>query len=375
MNQNWNMEIIDSRDKLAKLEPLWNELLHRSVSDNPFLTFEWITSWLEIFSDEKSLYIIIACLDSQPKAIAPLILHKDGLLTFVGYPQNDYADFIIDRNHPEALSKIFDYIYSLNSFWKKIILDQIKDSDSHLDLFSQYLKSNKKAFRIVRSDTCPAMVLDDREVSRKMYYKRNIASYINWFRKEGDFRYVVYAEPGEAIARLDDLFAMHISRWDGTATPSYFRETAMKEFYRKFVTRMTPRGWVQFSGLTLNNKFLALYICLEYNKILYLYKTCFNLNYAKKSPGQVVLRYLFDYAIEHNINELDFARGDEGYKDRFANKMRQNHKIIIYRLRWKKELAELFYKFRYSRTVDILYRNKAVQKVKYRFMAILRERA
>ena len=216
------------------------------------------------------------------------------------------------------------------------------------------------------------MIITDKETAKKMYYKRNITSYINWFKKEGNFQYNIYADTDEALQRLDDLFAQHIYRWKGTPTPSYFANDGMKQFYRKFVSYMIPKGWVQFSGLTLDNKFLALYISFEYNNALYLYKTSFNPDFAKKSPGQVILRYIFDYALDKNISELDFARGDEGYKDRFANAIKKNSRMIIYRNRPSQLAAKVFYDFRYSKFVDILYRNRFVQWLRKKVLTQIR---
>jgi CelD/BcsL family acetyltransferase involved in cellulose biosynthesis len=375
MNLNWNIEIIDNREKLAQLEPFWNELLHRSVSDTPFLTFEWITSWLEIFGEDLELLIIVIKYNEQIKGIAPLCIRKDRRMTFIGYPQNDYAGFIVDDKCNEVLDEIVRYLISIKNKWRKIFLDQFAESNTQVEILVSVLAQHGCSSRVEKSDICPIMVLDDLEAARKMYYKKNMTGYINWYKKEGDFRYNIYTDEKIAIKRLADLFDLHIYRWKGTSTPSYFVDEKMRRFYRELIKTMHPKGWIQFSSLTLDTKFLVLMVSFEYMNRLYLYKTCYNPDYAKKSPGQVIFRYLFDYAVEKNIKELDFARGDEGNKDRFANKMRQNYKIIIYRQRWKKELAELFYKFRYSRTVDILYRNKAVQKVKYRLMAILRKRA
>jgi CelD/BcsL family acetyltransferase involved in cellulose biosynthesis len=372
MSGNFKTEIIDNRNDLQKLEPVWNELLHRSHSDNPFLTFEWMASWLDIFGRDLELIIIVVRDNDLVKGIAPLCLRNDRNLTFIGYPQNDYAGFIVDKECPGIYEEFACYLMSIKNKWKKILLDQFEEENEQVESFAESLKQLGCPYRIEKSDFCPAMILDDKDAAKKMYYKRNITSYINWFKKEGDFRYVVYVDPQEAQKRLDDLFALHISRWTGTATPSYFTDETMKAFYRKFVGKMLPLGWVHFSGLKLDDKYLSLYISFEYNSILYLYKTCFNLDYAKKSPGQVVLRYLFDYALERNLKELDFARGDEGYKDRFANKVRQNRKIIIYRNGLQKGLAERYYKFRYSRLADILYRNKIVRQIRRKLTALIK---
>jgi CelD/BcsL family acetyltransferase involved in cellulose biosynthesis len=366
------IELIDKYEDFLRLEPVWNNLLKRSSIDNPFSLFEWNRAWLETFGDELEIFIIGVKDGEAIIGIAPLCVRKKGALTFIGHPQNDYAGFILDSDRPDAMARIVQYLKSAGNRWNKIILDQFPEGSGQADFVLNVLADAELPHRAEPSDICPAMILDDKEAARKMYYKRNIASYINWFKKEGDFRYNIYVDIDVALARLDDLFAQHIGRWRGTSTPSYFADEKMRRFYKRFFTLMFPRGWIQFSSLTLDDKYLALYISFEYNNKLYLYKTSYNPEYAKKSPGQAILRYLFDYALEKNIGELDFARGDEGYKGRFANAVRRNRRLIIYKSGLSKMAADAFYAARYSKTADILYRNKPVQRLKKNLLKLLK---
>ena len=350
------------------LEPEWNAVLKKSVSDNPFLTFEWLKSWITIFRDDVELFVIIARENSIMVGMAPLVINGKKQLVFMGYPLSDYSDIIVMDGKEEALNEILNHIFTRNNRWNKIILDQLRKDDSSADDIISYLNKNGRPARRIDSDSCPAMILDDIETARKMYYKRNITTYVNWYKKQGDFAFNVYNETDEALRRLDDLFEQHRKRRDLTPFPSLFEDEKTREFFRTFLAAMYPGNWARVFSLTLNGELLALYLNFEYNNTLYLYTTSFNLDYSKRSPGQVVLRYLFDYSVEHNLKQMDFARGDETYKDRFANVVRQNSKIIIYRNRFFKLAADLFFSFRYSKIVDILYRNKTVQNAKLTYL-------
>ncbi len=354
--------IITSAEELLKLEEPWNDLLSRSEHRQPFSTFEWSASWLEVFGQEVEIATIVVVSQGKIVAIAPFCLRKGKLLTFIGYPQNDYADIIFDSAYPESLDLIAETLLSMRGKWGKIILDQMRGENSAYAQFVEILTRRNAAFRIEPSDTCPAMLISDKAEAKKMYHKRNVTTYVNWFQKEGTFGFNRYTDTAEAMARLDDLFAQHVDRWDGTPTPSYFRFEPMKNFYRSFFRRMHPKGWVHFSSLSLDDRFVAIYVSFEYEKRLYLYKTCFNKEYYKKSPGQVILRYLMDDALQRNLVELDFARGDEGYKDRYANTMRQNYRIIIYGSALAHKYASAMYAARYSKLATLLFRNKTAKQ-------------
>lgn len=356
--------VVTSFSDLQKYETQWNDLLARSEHRQPFATFEWASAWLEVFGGQVSLQIIIVSQQGSVVAIAPFCVRSGKLLTFVGYPQNDYADILYDQAHPEALEVVVDQLIAMRGQWTKVILDQMRGEHSAYNKLVEILSRRGLPFRIEPSDTCPAMVIDDKAAAKKMYHKRNITSYINWFDKEGKFGFNRYADTTEAMTHLDDLFAQHVDRWDGTPTPSYFRFDPMKNFYRAFFRKMHPKGWVHFSSLTLNDTYVAIYVSLEYEKKLYLYKTCFNKEFYKKSPGQVILRYLMDDALQRDLIELDFARGDEGYKDRYANTVRQNYRVIIYGSRLSERIASTMFSARYSKLATVLFRNKTAKDFK-----------
>ncbi len=363
-----NIQIITDFRDFDALEPEWNTALRNSRADNPFLRFEWLKSWLDTYKDDIELLTIVAYDNTGLIGAAPFVIDKKGRLVFIGYPLADYSDIIIVIGKEDAWSAMLDAIFAGGKRRRKIILDQLRQDGITATSLPRYLAVRRIPFRIEASDQCPAMVLDDIEQARKIYYKRNINTYVNWFNKQGDFHFNQYDDTQEALERLDDLFAQHRRRRDTTPFPSQFEDDKTRSFFRKFVAAMNPAGIVRLFSLSLDDAFPALYIAFDYNDQLYLYTTSFNIDYAKRSPGQVILRYLFDYAVERGIKRLDFARGDEGYKDRFANAVRQNARIIVYNNALSKTAADLFHRFRYSKIVDILYRNRYIQSAKHAFL-------
>ncbi|MEW5795008.1 MAG: GNAT family N-acetyltransferase [Candidatus Zixiibacteriota bacterium] len=355
------IDLIENIDGFRRLEPEWNGVLERNRHDNPFMTFEWLLSYLEVYGHSVNLFVVVVREGSRILALAPLMINEKQHLVFIGYPHNDYADIIVSGEHPSALDAVCSVLITHRHRWKKIILDQMHEDRSHWKELRARLEKQERPFRILLSDSCPAMVLDDIAAARKKYYKRNITTYVNWYEAQGRFAFNIYNTKDEALARLEDLFAQHIERRDQTPFPSQFTSDSVRALYRRFIDRMYSRNWVLLSSLTLDDKFLALYLAFRYRDTLYLYTTSFNGAYWSRSPGQVILRYLFDYCVEHGIRQMDFARGGEGYKDRFSNVVRQNRKFIVYNTRLALAVAKAFHAFRYSRLVDRLYRNRRVQ--------------
>jgi CelD/BcsL family acetyltransferase involved in cellulose biosynthesis len=369
-----DIEIIESIETFRELQEPWELLLRRYPNAPPYMSFEWLLSWLETLGRRAHLLTIVASTDGAIRGIAPLCVQPGKVLTFIGYPQNDYADLLVDPETPAVLEEIVNALGAHRNKWNKVLLDQLHQNNSQSAALATTLRARGWPFRLEQGDTCPAMSLNDIAAARKMYHKKNLNTYVNWFKHQGSLEFTVHSDTATALARLDDLFAQHIERWNGTATPSVYRKPEAREFCRSFVRRMHPKGWVKVASLSLDREYLAFSIFFEFNDIMYLYRPSFNPKYGKRSPGQVILRFLFEYAVERRMREMDFARGDEGYKGRFATVARRSQRVIVYKDRWSMVLASAYYALRQSRLVDVLYRNRPVRKAKYQVLQAYRNR-
>src|SRR5437588_12709315 len=95
------IESFQSPDAFAALQPDWNALLNRSVSDTLFLTWEFQSTWWSHFGAGHELRLLTArCDDGRLKAIAPLYLEHEpagrAVLRLIGGIEvADYLDFIV----------------------------------------------------------------------------------------------------------------------------------------------------------------------------------------------------------------------------------------------------------------------------------------
>jgi hypothetical protein len=52
--------------------------------------------------------------------------------------------------------------------------------------------------------------------------------------------------------------------------------------------------------------------------------------YSNRSPGQVLLQELIEYAYAQGFDEFDFGVGKEAFKYRYSNKVRRNNSFKIF---------------------------------------------
>ncbi len=360
------VQVIEDVAALRELEREWDALFARCAGRTPFLGFDWAISWLESLGAQARPLVVVLRDDSGVRAIAPFCVTPDGSLTFIGHPQSDYADFIIgvDTDPASALDQILEVVFARRRAWKVAVLDQLSEERSSAAGLREALVRGAYPFRYEKGDACAAMDLGDAAAAKKQYSKSNMSNYINWYRRNGDFRFETIEDETTALDRLESLFDQHIERWDGTSTPSSFLRPSMKEFYRTFVRRMHPKGQVRICTLRLDDGFLALYLYFELDGVMYMYKPTYNREFSKRSPGQVILRFLLDVALDRGVREMDFTRGDEGYKHRFTNLSRENCRVTLYRDRWALRRATLVHDLLHARLADLLLRNAHSRRLK-----------
>ena len=110
-----------------------------------------------------------------------------------------------------------------------------------------------------------------------------------------------------------------------------FIDPAQQLFYRDLIKDTLRHGWLRFDVVLFDGAPLAFHFGFEYQRRFIWYKPAFDVQFAARSPGEVLLKFLLDDAIEKGLEEFDFTVGSEPFKYRFANRTRSNDRIIVFR--------------------------------------------
>jgi CelD/BcsL family acetyltransferase involved in cellulose biosynthesis len=332
--------VLRERSGLTALEPEWDRLLEAG-GGTPFQSHAWATAWLDTMGRDVEPMVATFTDGDRLVGIAPFCRRPDGLITLVGYPQNDYGGFLLDPSAGEGVSA---ELAALLAGWQRgrhrILVEQLPEGHPAWRTLLPPLAATGVPWSLVPGDPCPAFTIGDPQSARAAYARLGISRWINWLRRRGDLAFSVEETPAGVATRLEALIAQHIERWEGTSTPSPFKDPHLGAFHRAFTAGMAAHGWARMATLTLSGEPLALMLFLEREGVFHLYKASYNTAYRQGSPGKVILHFLLEHAIERGARELDFTRGDEGYKNHFCNLVRRNHHLVIHRTRLEKGLAE-----------------------------------
>ena len=77
MTDTTSTRLFRTLTELQELAGFWNDLLERSLNDNLFLTWEWMTTWASTYLSGDELFVITVYDDGCPVAIAPFGCNAD----------------------------------------------------------------------------------------------------------------------------------------------------------------------------------------------------------------------------------------------------------------------------------------------------------
>jgi CelD/BcsL family acetyltransferase involved in cellulose biosynthesis len=332
---------ITSWESASDLEAAWNGLLNRSPSYSVFQAFPWHVCWWRAFGGPHELFVILAHAESRLVGIAPMMVTREKgqigqvrrHLHFIGSINHasDYCDFITDPNVPESLDALLEEICAGSEAFDRIDLSHFPShSPNHARALEYFRNRGARTSVEVQADA-PVRILGEGQADLKAANKSSLRRHTGFFQKSGELRFHKCANEAEILGYLERFFEQHKARWARTDSVSQFLDPAQQAFYRELVREIFPYGWLRFDVVLFNGAPLAFHFGFEYRRRFIWYKPTFDIEFASRSPGEVLIKFLLEDAIMRKLEEFDFTVGSESFKYRFANRLRFNNRLIAFR--------------------------------------------
>lgn len=301
-----------------------------------YQTLEWNRLWWESFGGSSELLLLLALDGAELAGAAPLMietLRGRRVVRLIGTPNfaTDFGALILppDRGRAKrALEALVGWLKDQRDLWDEIDLYYLPGD-------SEDLSPLEDAFpgRLLRQEVCdaPTRLLNHPEEDARLPLKKSLKRHHNWFARQGELTFTRFDRAEDILPKLDAFFAQHIERRALEGEVSQFKDPLQKRFYEALVRAMAPRGWITFATVSFNGELIAQHLGFLLAKRFYWYKPTFAAKYEKHSPGEVLLKALFESALAEKLVEFDFTAGGEGFKYRFANHIRKLHRFRIYR--------------------------------------------
>jgi CelD/BcsL family acetyltransferase involved in cellulose biosynthesis len=325
----------------SDLDPTeWNDLLSESISDVPFLRYEYLRAWWETRGggewDGGELVLISARKDDELLGIAPLFLAEfDGqqaLLLLGSIEISDYLDLIVRADDlSRFFSELLDFLASDSApAWSS--LDWYNLPDGSPTLAALEAESAKRSWNYVKEPFRPSLSVplpgnfdeylmninkkQRHEIRRKL--RRAEAS-------ERNVRWYIVEDESTLDAEIDDFLSLMANDHH----KEEFLTEVMRTQMRASVHAAFKAGWLQLAFLEADGQKIAGYLNFDYGNRIWVYNSGLDFNFRELSPGWVLLGYLLQWANENGRAAFDFMRGDEDYKYKFGGVKRDVMQVRI----------------------------------------------
>lgn len=342
VGQSVNVELITKRDELEDLADQWNDLLVESQANCIFLTWEWISTWLEAVYPEAPLLVVAAYdVNHQLVGVAPLYRCSMRALNCVplkclrvlGECQAgaEYGDLIV---HPDCEEPVIEAIASClmdaRDQWDCVFIPSVADWTGGRARWKK-LFAKLNAYESWKPVEYSAIALPE---THEEYLKslpgrarRGTARFGRRLSEVGplDFR---LCQSQEALPNdLATLYDLHRCRWlELGQEGSFVRRPKLKSFNDLFSPVALERGWLRLYTLDVAGKPAASVYGFTYNGSGYGLQCGFDP--AVDGAGRVLWGDVIRQTIEEGACEYDFLGGGYRYKRYLGGETRTGYSVF-----------------------------------------------
>lgn len=345
----YSIKVIRKRSDLETWAPQWNTLLERSGQNNVFLTWEWVSNWLDVYVSNDALLTLVVLDGDRLVAIAPLHVEIEcpvqGLsvkvLRFVGSGEAcaDHVDMIVAGAGPEGPAKaIWDELFGpLGAEWDVFEYYDAPADSPVVEAFRKFARSDRRCTRteFVRHSICPYLSLpkswDDYLKQCSGTRRYTITYSMKKLSEQGHLEKRACERPEELAEHMGTFISLHQESWVERGKPGSFASERLKRFHLRVAEDFLTRGVLFLRSFFLDGTPIASFYGFEYGGKLYYYLLGARVNPVKRvKTGTAVLGHCIEEAIAKGCREFDFLRGSEEYKYRWTSAERRNPQIRFY---------------------------------------------
>jgi CelD/BcsL family acetyltransferase involved in cellulose biosynthesis len=340
------MQISFERDEqyFQQLAAPWDRLLEKSVTRAPFLLHAFQLNWWRTRGGgEWPQAELMLALGHEPDgelaAIAPLFLTEDRaerpILMLLGSIEiADVLDLIGSRDALEQFIPMLleNLEQGLPERRASLDLYNLPEGSFTRELMRTAAENRGWTIKEQRLQPSPYVALSTswdayldnidskqrRELKRKMRRADSYPASVEWHLSQAD---------GNLHAEVDaflDLMALDPEKRS-------FLTESMRAHFHGLAQAAADGGWLQLAMLEVSGQPAFGYFNFDYDGKLWVYNSGFDPDHASLSPGWVLMGHLIQWAIDHQIREVDFLRGDEEYKYRLGGIDRWVTRMVLSR--------------------------------------------
>jgi len=326
-------QVITDRRALQELGSEWNELLAQSRADSIFLTWEWISGWMETLGGDVTPLVVTARdVDGKLCGLLPAYRTRFALFKAIrfrglriigdGVSGGEYGSVIARRDvEAEATVAVMERLAQRAMRWNVLWIPNAGPTEER----SAALLDGVQRLGILLR-TRPAEFAQIPLPGSFEAYLQSLPQKIRYQMRRGMER--AEREHGARLVRctnearlgeaLGDLRRLHEARWLRRGQRGTFAEASKRDFYMRVAQSTLRRGWLRLDFLHVDGRAVAAQIGFAYHGVFYELQRGFDPSFPKIPAGLgAALRCMvIQRCIEDGIRTYDFLGEYSGDKQR-----------------------------------------------------------
>jgi CelD/BcsL family acetyltransferase involved in cellulose biosynthesis len=304
---------LEPLDTLESPDEEWSELAERSR--NIFATREWMSIWWRHFGADHPLFVT-ACRSREGGLVAILPLYRWStgplrVLRFLGHGAGDeLGPICAPADRPAAAVALRASLSRAPWRWDVFLGENLPaDACWSAVLGGKLLRRHGSPVLRFKTSNWEEFLGSLSSNLRQQVRRRE-----RRLAREHDLRYRLANDPRRLQTDLDTLFALHTARWAEASAFAGAREA----FHREFAACALERGWLRLWFLELDGRPLAAWYGFRFAGAESYYQAGRDPAWERGSVGFVLLSHSIRQALEDELEEYRFLRGDDPFKYRFT---------------------------------------------------------
>ncbi len=351
-SQELTADVVTTRQQLQSYAQEWNELLAHSASDTIFLTWEWISAWLEsVYPDGPLLVVAVRTRDGRLVGLAPFYRSDLRLLNLVKYrclrvigdchSGAEYMDVIVREGFEQpAYEAIVAALRARRGLWDCIYVTNAAGWTGGQARLESHLGGLGHLHRRQRDFAAVELPANYEEYlgSLARRHRSNVKRQEKRLAAEHRINFRICRNETDRQELLDALFYLHRQRWESVGQEgSFVRRPPMERFYRCFSAEALKRGWLRILALEVDGSIQAVQYGYVYGKTFYSLQEGYDPQ-AIKGVGNVLRNRAIQTCIQEGLSEYDFLGEFSDHKRHWEARARQGADLLIGRKSLKNQL-------------------------------------
>ncbi|WP_308741235.1 GNAT family N-acetyltransferase [Lysinibacillus sphaericus] len=324
-------KIITSMDMLEPYRSTWSGILEQEKNNNPFIEYEWVTTWWATLGIHDNVEIFIVEHQGTAVAFFPLV-HTVGFgkIHYFGFLGQGYATYMEVIAEKQWMERAIHYILKVfTQKYKRYLLVfqgliESKDTSQQLEKYAIEYQMPYSIFRTVTSFIdFQSMTVDDFLKKHRKTFK----SIKRYEKKLKLFGHLDFQDVG--VNHFHKMFTLFTRRWRKKLDKSRFTEAQTRLFYERLADVSNEAFRVEVDSLQFEGHWISFTIDLCCRDRNFCQAMGHEPDFNRFGPGSLIEKENMLKAHDSGFRYYDFGSGYEPYKFQWYTDIDFTRKFIM----------------------------------------------